>query len=153
VHKTYLIFVCLLVLSTFIGGVNMVDWSSGDKITHGKLNDMQAVTVTDVEAERAIGTIYQNTGDSPILCIVSYSCDKTAAADHAYCQARVQSVTPPISVQAYGGFLGLAGTAVQRGYFSVSFVVPKNYYYQVYDSSDGGSSVALVAWSEIEFNS
>ena len=105
--------------------------------------------ISDKTGSRILDTVYHNTTGRPILCIVSLDCDRANGVNY-YCfgQAKVENVTPPTDIVAYGG-LYLADNVMEEIYAVITFAIPNEWYYLVKNNNDGISSVGIKKWVEV----
>jgi len=86
--------------------------------------------VTDVSAQRAWNTEYQNTTGRPLLVTVRQSFAITAVDNSAYLQGFVKATSPCDTPQNISG-VGSIAVASGAWYVSVVIIVPHGYYYKV----------------------
>jgi len=98
----------------------------------------------------AFVNVYQNLLLRPISVQVSVECTKNVVANDARFVAYTGVGANPADLAAYGGFRGLAGSAVQFAHFFAEFMVDPGLYYRVAADQGVGNVVALNIWVEIE---
>jgi len=122
-------------------------------ILDGKVHFIPIVPkVEDVTVSRNVDVTYHNTSGRPKLIVVTAHFIHTAAGDHCFWELAVGDSSPLddiIDLFGIVGFKGVAWGSADQTHLTAVMLVPAEFYYKIFESISGGSSVVIIKWFEI----
>jgi len=150
-YPALILIILLSIEVTSLGIKHTTSKADTETLYANEWNADHSVTYSLVQPTRTLDTIYQS-GSVPRFVSVSVTCTRgnVAGTPEAYVRLALAATTPPTLTQFAAGF-GVIASNPDLGYFTLSFIVPANYYYDIVTVAVGaGSSVTLKYWLEWE---